>query len=201
MMSTEKILNKLKENPSYISRVSSELKKDINFGKLAVLINSKLYISLSENVQNNDEVVQIILDNAKYSSLLPSYLITQDNDQKEQLLNIRKSMGYLDLYISITGTYDKDFDNINLNELAQNKEFFKEMKRLINLLMSPSLVDLIKLKYGLEDGIPKTSDELSKIYGISIERINQQLSVSMRKLKENYNKKYNNSKILVYKNR
>ena len=65
------------------------------------------------------------------------------------------------------------------------KDEIKELLRKVNL--SEKEIDILKLRYGFNDSIPKTLDEIGQIYDVSRERIRQ---IEDRALKKIRNSKY-----------
>ena len=49
--------------------------------------------------------------------------------------------------------------------------------------LSPREAGVIKMRYGLEDGQPKTLDDIGRVYGVTRERIRQIESKTMSKLR------------------
>ena len=58
----------------------------------------------------------------------------------------------------------------------------EQFKQVLETL-SPREAGVIKMRYGLEDGQPKTLDDIGRVYGVTRERIRQIESKTMSKLR------------------
>ena len=57
-------------------------------------------------------------------------------------------------------------------------------KGKIHGILTPLQEQIIRLRYGLDDGRPRSLAELSEEFGMTRERVRQNLELSLRKLRE-----------------
>ena len=77
-----------------------------------------------------------------------------------------------------------DATGINPEKVAASAALREELKKAIQDL-NPKEKRVISLRYGLEDGIMHTLEEIGKIYGITRERVRQIEIKALEKLKDN----------------
>ena len=80
------------------------------------------------------------------------------------------------------GDLIEDTDAIAPSE-AVAFSLLQEQFRLVLETLSPREAGVIKMRYGLEDGQPKTLDDIGRVYGVTRERIRQIESKTMSKLR------------------
>ena len=68
------------------------------------------------------------------------------------------------------------------DELIASKLASEKILEIVNTLR-PREQTIIKLRFGLEDGVPRTLDEIGQMYGITRERIRQVETSALRKLR------------------
>lgn len=73
-------------------------------------------------------------------------------------------------------------DSKGPQEIVEERETKRTLINYVNKL-EPRQCVVIKLRFGLEDGNPKTLEEVAKIYGVTRERIRQIEQKGLRKLK------------------
>lgn len=112
-------------------------------------------------------------------------------EEIEQLLALTRTLDVISLNKKIND--DDSFSSTELGELLIDdskgpQEIVEERETkqtLINYVnkLEPRQCVIIKLRFGLEDGNPKTLEEVAKIYGVTRERIRQIEQKGLRKLR------------------
>ena len=69
-----------------------------------------------------------------------------------------------------------------INQLIYNNQFKQDIDKSMNLL-SERTQKILRLRYGLDDGSPKTLEEVGKIFKVTRERIRQIEAKALRKLR------------------
>ena len=72
---------------------------------------------------------------------------------------------------------DNTLDNI-INDNSELEELFK------NCDLDQKNIDILKLRYGLNNGIPMTIEEIAKIHNLSVSTVSRRIKDSLIKLKE-----------------
>lgn len=80
------------------------------------------------------------------------------------------------------GDLIEDTDAIAPSDAVAFSLLQEQFKQVLETL-SPSEAGVIKMRYGLEDGQPKTLDDIGRVYGVTRERIRQIESKTMSKLR------------------
>ena len=80
------------------------------------------------------------------------------------------------------GDLIEDTDAISPQDAVAFSILQEEFRQVLSTL-SPREAGVIKMRYGLEDGQPKTLDDIGRIYGVTRERIRQIESKTMSKLR------------------
>ena len=80
------------------------------------------------------------------------------------------------------GDLIEDTDAIAPSEAVAFSLLQEQFKQVLETL-SPREAGVIKMRYGLEDGQPKTLDDIGRVYGVTRERIRQIESKTMSKLR------------------
>lgn len=80
------------------------------------------------------------------------------------------------------GDLIEDTDAISPQDAVAFSILQEEFRQVLDTL-SPREAGVIKMRYGLEDGQPKTLDDIGRIYGVTRERIRQIESKTMSKLR------------------
>ena len=80
------------------------------------------------------------------------------------------------------GDLIEDTDAIAPSDAVTFSLFQEQFKQVLETL-SPREAGVIKMRYGLEDGQPKTLDDIGRVYGVTRERIRQIESKTMSKLR------------------
>ena len=112
-------------------------------------------------------------------------------EEIEELLALTRTLDVISLNKKIN---DEDsFSSTELGELLIDdskgpQEIVEERETKLTLInyvnkLEPRQCVVIKLRFGLEDGNPKTLEEVAKIYGVTRERIRQIEQKGLRKLK------------------
>lgn len=112
-------------------------------------------------------------------------------EEIEELLALTRTLDVISLNKKIND--DDSFSSTELGELLIDdskgpQEIVEERETkqtLINYVnkLEPRQCVIIKLRFGLEDGNPKTLEEVAKIYGVTRERIRQIEQKGLRKLR------------------
>ena len=80
------------------------------------------------------------------------------------------------------GDLIEDTDAIAPSDAVAFSLLQEQFKQVLETL-SPREAGVIKMRYGLEDGQPKTLDDIGRVYGVTRERIRQIESKTMSKLR------------------
>lgn len=80
------------------------------------------------------------------------------------------------------GDLIEDTDAIAPSDAVAFSLLQEQFKQVLETL-SPREAGAIKMRYGLEDGQPKTLDDIGRVYGVTRERIRQIESKTMSKLR------------------
>ena len=80
------------------------------------------------------------------------------------------------------GDLIEDTDAIAPSDAVAFSLLQEQFKQVLETL-SPREAGVIKMRYGLEDGQPKTLDDIGRVYGVTRERIRQIESKALRKLR------------------
>ena len=108
------------------------------------------------------------------------------------LENIEKDEIYDDVFeINVENEMQgNDFRNINLDSLYWNDNVYKEIEQrglretLENLMeeLTDREREVLRMRYGFEDGDEKTLEEVGQMFGVTRERIRQIESKAIKKL-------------------
>lgn len=81
-----------------------------------------------------------------------------------------------------------DDESVNPEKVVLNNSLKKKLEELVNKL-TPRQAEVIKLRYGLEDGIQRTLEEIGKLLGVTAESVRQTEERALRNLRSKKNKK------------
>ena len=143
-LTVEQLLERIEKDYYYFKRVREEVRTNPDFIKLALMKNIYTYLVLPEEEKNNKEIVQMVLDNAKYNFPLREIRV-QDEEQQETLKKLKRNRGYLSLFKKLfikENEEEKDKNNIEdicLKNIDEN--FISQMDTLIEGL------DEVEVKY------------------------------------------------------
>ena len=73
-----------------------------------------------------------------------------------------------------------------IEEVAERKELMLQVRKMVDGL-KPREKEVMMARYGIDDGIPKTLEEIGKIYGVTRERIRQIEAKALRSLRRRAN--------------
>lgn len=114
---------------------------------------------------------------------------------KEKIMLLQKYETELSVITSLNAKIkdetDTEMENFIINddnpyEKVDEKLFLNEMKNIINnSRLNQRTIEILFSRYGIEDGIPKTLEELSKKYNITSERIRQIEKKGLQQLRAN----------------
>eukprot|EP01047_Picozoa_sp_COSAG01_P058057 COSAG01_NODE_6791_length_3496_cov_1.503091_2_plen_304_part_00 len=108
-------------------------------------------------------------------------------DKVKEIITISQIPMSLDTIVGDENGTLSDFVEDKKQARQENNIFKKELKEKINELLSNLSEregNIIKLRFGIDDGMPKTLEEVGNIYKVTRERIRQIESKSLQKLKE-----------------
>jgi len=111
-------------------------------------------------------------------------------DRVEELKQIRREPISLDMPVGdMEGSRLADFltEETKVSPVEDAIDFAEMVKGLHGLLgstLNPREAQIIKMRYGIEDGVPQTLDQISIRFALSRERIRQLEGVAMKKLRE-----------------
>lgn len=184
-MTTEEIIVKLKRDSKYFRYIKKELKEDLNFAKICVMIDPKLYFKFPINIQKDIELVQLILDNATAADLKFPYVdvFAQNENQRKQQLDLSKKCSYMRLYKDLSPDVSIP-DNLNLNSIDLTSDVFSKLTLAFEDLTDKERI-VIEAYYGLHYGNPMRSKVIAALMNTETYRI--------RHVKENGLKKLTNS--------
>ena len=107
-----------------------------------------------------------------------------------ELQNLIQMLNVKSLSEPVKGVEDETFtfENFVIDTEPGPQEIVEENERrdkLLNFIekLSPRENMIIKLRFGLYDGVPKTLEEIGKRFGVSRERIRQVETKALKKLK------------------
>jgi RNA polymerase primary sigma factor len=81
------------------------------------------------------------------------------------------------------GDFLEDEDSVSPDDAMHSIALTETLDRILNELM-PREAQIIRLRFGLEDGIPQTLEQVGKIMGLSRERIRQIERQALRRLRQ-----------------
>jgi RNA polymerase primary sigma factor len=82
------------------------------------------------------------------------------------------------------GDIIEDADAIDADDIANFHQMQEALKAVLDTLL-PREAGVIRMRFGLDDGKPKTLDEIGKVYGVTRERIRQVEQIARSKIKAN----------------
>ena len=71
---------------------------------------------------------------------------------------------------------------------AELMEWVKERQSKMLEILTPSQEKLMRIRYGLDDGIPRTYAELGDVFKMSVERVRQTEALCLRRLRHPKNR-------------
>ena len=80
------------------------------------------------------------------------------------------------------GDFIKDERNLSTEEFATNEMLKDEISQVLETLTERE-EKVIRLRFGLEDGKPRTLEEVGQMFGVTRERIRQIEAKALRKLR------------------
>lgn len=81
------------------------------------------------------------------------------------------------------GEFIEDQSAANADEIIQDYELRKILDELMSCLLTSKEKMVLIARFGLDDGVPKTLEEVGKLFGVTRERIRQIETKSLRKIK------------------
>lgn len=71
---------------------------------------------------------------------------------------------------------------------VSDKLMSEEIDEILNTVLSERERNMLKMRYGFDDGEPKTLQEVAEVYGVTRERVRQVVNVALRRLR--YNRRF-----------
>lgn len=81
------------------------------------------------------------------------------------------------------GEFVMDQNAADADEIIQDYELRKILDELMSSLLTKREVGVLSARFGLDDGVPKTLEEVGEIFGVTRERIRQIEAKALRKIK------------------
>ena len=148
---------------------------------VAVMAKDRYYMNL---LKRCDSSIMLIFESI-YNNL--------NDDKKEELdIGIRKIDNFLKAFIDIG--ISESISNcvssgIDMESDIINQLFFTAfIKDVDNTLIDERKKQIIHQRYGIDDGSPKTYEEIGEVYNISSERVRQLTTICLRTLRNPENK-------------
>ena len=148
---------------------------------VAVMAKDRYYMNL---LKRCDSSIMLIFE-SMYNNL--------NDDKKEELdIGIRKIDNFLKAFIDIG--ISESISNcvssgIDMESDIINQLFFTAfIKDVDNTLIDERKKQIIHQRYGIDDGSPKTYEEIGEVYNISSERVRQLTTICLRTLRNPENK-------------
>lgn len=152
-----------------------------------IRLPSYLLDTISKIKQSEEKLTNKLGRKPSYEELsketgIPKEKITNILNSYQIPVSLEKPVGDED--DSTIGDFVADGANPDPLEYCKNISIKHDLNKLINVNLTEREAQILKLRYGLEDGIPRTLEEIGKIMGnVSKERIRQIEFKALRKLR------------------
>jgi RNA polymerase primary sigma factor len=103
----------------------------------------------------------------------------------QETVSIDTPVGDSDEEDSYLGDFIEDPDSVTPSESA-GRQILKEYVQGILLDLDPREQKILKMRFGLEDGVTHTLEEVGKEFGVTRERIRQIEAKALERIKEHY---------------
>ena len=152
-----------------------------------IRLPSHLLETISKIKKCEDELEASLKRKPTYDELsaklnIPKEKITNILNSYQSPISLEQSVGDED--DATIGDFVPDRNSLNPLEYCEKLDLKKELNKILTNNLTEREIQIIKLRYGFDDGLPKTLEEIGKIMGnISKERIRQIEIKVLRKLR------------------
>lgn len=84
---------------------------------------------------------------------------------------------------SVLGDFIIGVDENSIINAVSNETLYDELKKVMTATLTPREAKVLSLRFGIEDGIPKTLEEVGKEFNVTRERIRQIEAKALRKMR------------------